>query len=104
MQDNSLCCTSSVAIGQKAFSNYNGIGVHVCYSPQPIAVSQWPSQNLPRQVHQQPPPMLAVVLDASMSEDALDAALQSLKQALGQLNPQTRLLLLVYDQGEVSGA
>lgn len=44
--------------------------------------------------------MLAVVLDASMDTDAFNAAVQSLSQALGHLNPQTRLLLMVYDQGQ----
>lgn len=48
--------------------------------------------------------MLAVVLDASMNADALTAAVQSLTQALGQLNPQTRLLLMVYDQGQLSSS
>jgi hypothetical protein len=42
--------------------------------------------------------MLAVVLDASMEGGLTQSAIQALTQALAQLNPQTRLLLLVVDQ------
>jgi hypothetical protein len=42
--------------------------------------------------------MLAVILDTSMSQDCLQAAQQALSQVLSQLNPQTRLLLLLADQ------
>jgi hypothetical protein len=42
--------------------------------------------------------MLAVILDTSMSQECLQAAQQALSQALSQLNPQTRLLLLLADQ------
>ncbi|KAF6264867.1 hypothetical protein COO60DRAFT_1180616 [Scenedesmus sp. NREL 46B-D3] len=95
--DGSICCTTSVAIGQRAFSNYNGIGIHVCYSPQapsPAAAAAWrhPASQL------QPPPMLAVILDATMAQECLHAAQQALVHALSQLNPQTRLLLLLADQ------
>jgi hypothetical protein len=42
--------------------------------------------------------MLAVILDTTMSQECLQAAQEALSQALSQLNPQTRLLLLLADQ------
>lgn len=93
-----LCCTTSVAVGQRAFNNYNGIGISVAYSPQaPSAVQLARGPSAPSHLLQ-PPPMLAVVLDASMHEDLTQAAVTALTQALSQLNPQTRLLLVVVDQ------
>jgi len=93
-----LCCTTSVAVGQKAFNNYNGIGISLAYSPQPPSAAQMArGPSVPSHLLQ-PPPMLAVVLDASMHECSTHAATQALTQALGQLNPQTRILLLVVDQ------
>lgn len=93
-----LCCTTSVAVGQKAFNNYNGIGISLAYSPQPPSAAQMArGPSVPSHLLQ-PPPMLAVVLDASMNECSTRAATQALTQALGQLNPQTRILLLVVDQ------
>eukprot|EP00775_Hariotina_reticulata_P012623 gene12623-12753_t len=104
MQEPPLCCTTSVAVGTRAFNNYNGIGISLCYSPQPPSAVQQASASWssiaqgrdPAQV--QPPPMLAVVLDASMARSCLESAVQSLTQALLQLKPQTRLLLIVVDQ------
>lgn len=92
-----LCCTTSVVVGQRAFSNYNGIGLSLAYSPAaPSAAQLARGPSAPSHLLQ-PPPMLAVVLDASMGQDQLQSAVQGLSQALGQLNPQTRLLLLVVD-------
>lgn len=93
-----LCCTTSVAVGQRAFNNYNGIGISLAYSPQPPTAAQLARGPTPPSHLLQPPPMLAVVLDASMHDSLMQPAIQALTQALAQLNPQTRLLLLVVGQ------
>lgn len=93
-----LCCTTSVAVGQRAFNNYNGIGISLAYSPQAPSAVQLSRGPAAPSHHLQPPPMLAVVLDTSMQESLTQSAIQGLCQALAQLNPQTRLLLVVVDQ------
>lgn len=100
MEPSALCCTTSVAVGQRAFNNYNGIGISLAFSPQaPSAAQLARGPAAPPPSHAlQPPPMLAVVLDASMAEGLTQSATQALSQALAQVNPQTRLLLLVVDQ------
>lgn len=101
MAAETLCCTSSVALGQRAFANHNGIGISLAYAPQPPSPGQLQAQGppaAPAMDQLQPPPMIAVVLDASMQDTQLQAATQAVTQAMGQLSPQTRLLLLVVDQ------
>lgn len=99
MEPSALCCTTSVAVGQRAFNNYNGIGISLAFSPQAPSAAQLARGPAPPPCHAlQPPPMLAVVLDASMAEGLTQSATQALSQALAQLNPQTRLLLVVVDQ------
>eukprot|EP00879_Flechtneria_rotunda_P018336 GHRR01019233.1.p1 GENE.GHRR01019233.1~~GHRR01019233.1.p1 ORF type:complete len:616 (+),score=248.22 GHRR01019233.1:277-2124(+) len=103
MQDPPISATTSVAIGQRAFTNYNGVGISVCYSPRPPSAAQQAAYGRAQhsnavQQPQQPPQMVAVVLDASMAEHLVQSALQALTEALSQLNPQTRLLLLVASQ------
>lgn len=99
MEPTALCCTTSVAVGQRAFNNYNGIGISLAFSPQAPSAAQLARGPAPPPSHVlQPPPMLAVVLDTSMAEGLTQSATQALSQALAQLNPQTRLLLVVVDQ------
>lgn len=93
-----LCCTNQVAVGQRAFNNYNGIGISLAYSPQAPSAAQLARGPAAPSHLLQPPPMLAVVLDASMEQGLLQSAVHGLCQSLGQLNPQTRLLLVVVDQ------
>lgn len=96
--EHALCCTTSVAVGQRVFNNYSGIGLSVAYTPQaPSAAQLARGPSAPSHLLQ-PPLMLAVVLDASMEGGLTQSAIQALTQALAQLNPQTRLLLLVVDQ------
>ena len=98
-----LAVTAAAIIGgPAAFTNANGIGLSLCFSPTP----PWEASGTPRPcgssgppppVGLQPPPMLAVVLDAGVKPQRLAAAVSGLRAALSQLPQHTRLLLLCVD-------
>lgn len=90
-----LWCSAPTVVGQQAFSNYNGLGLHITC---PLHYQSPGSSSPSTGAIGLPPPWLAVVIDASMAPEPLAAALEGLKHALCLLPSHTQLLLAVVDQ------